>query len=185
VCGSRSTTTAAFLREYWRRRGRKTLTPMHGVFRGAIGTMLTLYAFRSGARSSWRIAPGVRRPRFPGHAAPAVRCRAALRAPRARVVLEPRADVRAQPVLTLLADRISGRERGFDARSGGGGACQSRSMSGERVTSSQPPSRRAPARARIRPKPVLRSLGVQEEMTVPSLEQRDARHSAASGATGA
>ena len=101
---------AGFLREYWRHVvARKTLTPMHGVFRG-YHTMLTLYAF-----TKW-IA------RLRAHRA--ARTETTMDDVREAVKLvEQRFVLHAQfarlfelnPVLTLLADRLH-RERGFVPR---------------------------------------------------------------------
>ena len=103
-------TVAGFLREYWRHVvARKTLTPMHGVFRG-YHTMLTLYGF-----TAWIAKLCAQRA---GRAETTVDdVRHAVR------VVEQRCILHAQfaglfelsPVLTLLADRIY-RARGFVPR---------------------------------------------------------------------
>jgi Fe-S-cluster containining protein len=101
---------AAFLREYWRHViVRKTLTPMHGVFRG-YHTMLTLYALMKWAARQHALRAG--------RAATALEdVRAAVRLVEQRFVLHAQfARVfELSPVLTLLADRLY-RERGFVPR---------------------------------------------------------------------
>jgi hypothetical protein len=90
-----------FLREYWRHVVfRKTLTPLHGVFRG-YQTMLVLYAFTKWAAK----LTALRRGRA---AADAADVRDAVRLVEQRFVLHARfADVFAlSPVLTLMADRL-------------------------------------------------------------------------------
>ena len=93
--------TGAFLREYWRHAiVRKTLTPLHGVFRG-YQTMLALYAFTKWAAKLTALRRG--RP-----AATAADVRDAVRLIEQRFVLHARfADVfTLSPVLTLMADRL-------------------------------------------------------------------------------
>jgi Fe-S-cluster containining protein len=98
------------LREYWRHVvARKTLTPMHGVFRG-YHTMLTLYAFMK-----WTAK---QRAHGEGRSATTLDdVRAAVRLVEQRFVLHAQfARVfELSPVLTLLADRLY-RERGFVPR---------------------------------------------------------------------
>ena len=102
--------TSAFLREYWRHVvARKTLTPMHGVFRG-YHTMLTLYAFmkwiaKAIAHRDGRAATGIDD------------VRAAVRLVEQRFVLHAQfAQIfELSPVMTMLADRLY-RERGFVPR---------------------------------------------------------------------
>jgi Fe-S-cluster containining protein len=102
--------TSAFLREYWRHVvARKTLTPMHGVFRG-YHTMLTLYAFmkwiaKLRAHREGRLATTLDDTRA---AVRLVEQRFVLHAQFARVF-------ELSPVMTLLADRLY-RERGFVPR---------------------------------------------------------------------
>ena len=102
--------TAAFLREYWRHVvARKTLTPMHGVFRG-YHTMLTLYAFMK-----WIAKLLAHRA---GRAATTLEdTRAAVRLVEQRFVLHAQFArmFELSPVMTLLADRLY-RERGFVPR---------------------------------------------------------------------
>jgi Fe-S-cluster containining protein len=93
--------TGAFLREYWRHViVRKTLTPLHGVFRG-YQTMLALYAFTKWAAKLTALRRG--RP-----AVTAADVRDAVRLIEQRFVLHARfADVfTLSPVLTLMADRL-------------------------------------------------------------------------------
>jgi Fe-S-cluster containining protein len=101
---------ADFLREYWRHViVRKTLTPMHGVFRG-YHTMLTLYALMK-----WIAKQRAFRE---GRAAPTLDdVRAAVRLIEQRFVLHAQFArlFELSPVLTLLADRLY-RERGFVPR---------------------------------------------------------------------
>ena len=98
---------AGFLREYWRHVvARKTLTPMHGVFRG-YHTLLTLYAFtrwiaRLRAHRDARAETTMEDVR---EAVRLVEQRFVLHAQFARVF-------ELSPVLTLLADRLY-RQRGF------------------------------------------------------------------------
>jgi hypothetical protein len=102
--------TDAFLREYWRHVvARKTLTPMHGVFRG-YHTMLTLYAFMK-----W-IAK-LRAHREGRRATTLEDTRAAVRLVEQRFVLHAQFArmFELSPVMTLLADRLH-RERGFVPR---------------------------------------------------------------------
>ena len=100
----------AFLREYWRHViVRKTLTPMHGVFRG-YHTMLTLYAVmkwaaRQSALRAGRDTTGLDDVRA---AVRLVEQRFVLHAQFARVF-------ELSPILTLLVDRLY-RERGFVPR---------------------------------------------------------------------
>jgi len=93
--------TGAFLREYWRHVVfRKTLTPLHGVFRG-YQTMLALYAFTKWAAK----LTALRR----GHASVTLGdVRDAVRLIEQRFVLHARfADVFSlSPVLTVMADRL-------------------------------------------------------------------------------
>jgi Fe-S-cluster containining protein len=101
---------AGFLREYWRHVvARKTLTPMHGVFRG-YHTMLTLYGF-----TKW-IAK-LRAHREARTETTMDDVRAAVRLVEQRFVLHAQfARVfELSPVLTLLVDRLY-RERGFVPR---------------------------------------------------------------------
>jgi len=102
--------TAAFLREYWRHVvARRTLTPMHGVFRG-YHTMLTLYAFMK-----WIAKLFAHRA---GRAATTLDdTRAAVRLVEQRFVLHAQFAqmFELSPVMTLLADRLY-RERGFVPR---------------------------------------------------------------------
>ena len=101
---------AAFLREYWCHVvARKTLTPMHGVFRG-YHTMLTLYAFMK-----W-IAK-LRAHRAGRRATTLEDTRAAVRLVEQRFVLHAQFArmFELSPVMTLLADRLY-RERGFVPR---------------------------------------------------------------------
>ena len=90
-----------FLREYWRHVVfRKTLTPLHGVFRG-YQTMLALYAF-----TKWAAKLTARR--RGRTAVAAVDVREAVRLIEQRFVLHARfADVfTLSPVLTVMADRL-------------------------------------------------------------------------------
>jgi Fe-S-cluster containining protein len=90
-----------FLREYWRHVVfRKTLTPLHGVFRG-YQTMLALYAFTKWAAKLGALRRGRR-------AVSAADVRDAVRLIEQRFVLHARfADVfTLSPVLTLMADRL-------------------------------------------------------------------------------
>ena len=90
-----------FLREYWRHVVfRKTLTPLHGVFRG-YQTMLALYAF-----TKWAAKLTARRRGRTAVAAADVRD--AVRLIEQRFVLHARfADVfTLSPVLTVMADRL-------------------------------------------------------------------------------
>jgi len=99
-----------FLREYWRHVvARKTLTPMHGVFRG-YHTMLALYGFT-------RWIAKLRAHREARTEATLEDVRAAVRLVEQRFVLHAQfARVfELSPVLTLLADRLY-RERGFAPR---------------------------------------------------------------------
>ena len=102
--------TAAFLREYWRHViVRKTLTPMHGVFRGH-HTMLTLYGLMK-----WIAKLRAHRD---GRAATTLDdTRGAVRVVEQRVVLHAQFAriFQLSPVLTLLADRLY-RQRGFVRR---------------------------------------------------------------------
>jgi Fe-S-cluster containining protein len=101
---------AAFLREYWRHVvARKTLTPMHGVFRG-YHTMLALYAF-----TKWIAKLHAHREGRTMTALPDVR--AAVRLVEQRFVLHAQFAriFELSPVLTLLVDRLY-RERGFVPR---------------------------------------------------------------------
>lgn len=101
---------AGFLREYWRHVVlRKTLTPMHGVFRG-YHTMLGLYAF-----TRWIAKLRAYREGRPQTALADVR--EAVRLVEQRFVLHARFAglFELSPVLTLLADRLY-RERGFVPR---------------------------------------------------------------------
>ena len=98
---------AGFLREYWRHVvARKTLTPMHGVFRG-YHTLLTLYAL-----TKWIARLRAHREARPETTMDDVR--AAVRMVEQRFVLHAQfARVfELSPVLTLLADRLY-RQRGF------------------------------------------------------------------------
>lgn len=101
---------AGFLREYWRHViARKTLTPMHGVFRG-YHTTLTLYALmrwiaKLGAHRAGRTETTMDDVR---EAVRVVEQRCVLHAQFARLF-------ELSPVLTLLADRLY-RERGFVPR---------------------------------------------------------------------
>jgi Fe-S-cluster containining protein len=101
---------AGFLREYWRHVVfRKTLTPMHGVFRG-YHTLLTLYAF-----TKWIARLRAHRE---GRAETALGdVRDAVRLVEQRFVLHARFAglFELSPVLTLLADRLY-RARGFVPR---------------------------------------------------------------------
>jgi Fe-S-cluster containining protein len=101
---------AAFLREYWRHVVvRKTLTPLHGVFRG-YHTMLTLYGL-----TKWVAKQRALRE---GRAATTLEdTRAAVRLVEQRCVLHARFArlFELSPALTLLADRLY-RERGFVPR---------------------------------------------------------------------
>jgi lysine-N-methylase len=100
----------AFLREYWRHVVvRKTLTPMHGVFRG-YHTMLTLYAF-----SRWMAKLHAHRE---GRVATTIDdVRSAVRLVEQRLVLHAQFArmFELSPVMTILADRLY-RERGFVRR---------------------------------------------------------------------
>ena len=102
--------TAGFLREYWRHVvARKTLTPMHGVFRG-YHTMLTLYAFMK-----WIAKLSASRA---GRASTTIEdTRAAVRLVEQRFVLHAQFArmFELSPVMTVLADRLY-RERGFVPR---------------------------------------------------------------------
>jgi Fe-S-cluster containining protein len=101
---------AAFLRQYWRHViARKTLTPMHGVFRG-YHTTLTLYALmrwiaKLGAHRAGRTETTMEDVR---EAVRVVEQRCVLHAQFARLF-------ELSPVLTMLADRLY-RERGFVPR---------------------------------------------------------------------
>jgi Fe-S-cluster containining protein len=91
----------AFLREYWRHVVfRKTLTPLHGVFRG-YQTMLAVYAFMKWAAKLAALRGGRR-------AVTAADVRDAVRLVEQRFVLHARfADVFAlSPILTVMADRL-------------------------------------------------------------------------------
>jgi hypothetical protein len=102
--------TAGFLREYWRHViFRKTLTPMHGVFRG-YHTMLALYAFT-------RWIAKLRAHREGRREAALADVREAVRLVEQRFVLHARFTglFELSPVLTLLVDRLY-RERGFVPR---------------------------------------------------------------------
>lgn len=101
---------ADFLREYWRHViVRKTLTPMHGVFRG-YHTMLTLYSLMKWIAKQRAFGDG--------RAATTLDdVRAAVRLIEQRFVLHAQFArlFELSPVLTLLADRLY-RERGFVPR---------------------------------------------------------------------
>jgi Fe-S-cluster containining protein len=101
---------AGFLREYWRHVVvRKTLTPMHGVFRG-YHTMLTLYAFMT-----WSAKLRAHRE---GRAETTLEdARDAVRLVEQRFVLHAQFArlFELSPVLTVLVDRLY-RERGFVPR---------------------------------------------------------------------
>ena len=100
----------AFLREYWRHViARKTLVPMHGVFRG-YQTLLVLYAF-----TRWMAKLTAHRDGRDATTLDDVR--RAVRLVEQRFVLHAKfAEVfELSPVLTILADRLY-RERGFVAR---------------------------------------------------------------------
>ena len=102
--------TTLFLRRYWRHVvARKTLTPMHGVFRG-YHTMLTLYAFMKWAAKLFALRAG--------RAATTLDdTRAAVRLVEQRFVLHAQFArmFELSPVMTVLADRFY-RERGFVPR---------------------------------------------------------------------
>jgi Fe-S-cluster containining protein len=102
--------TAGLLREYWRHViARKTLTPMHGVFRG-YHTMLTLYGLTMWAAKQRALREG--------RAATTLDdARAAVRLVEQRCVLHAQFArlFELSPVLTILADRLY-RERGFAPR---------------------------------------------------------------------
>jgi hypothetical protein len=102
--------TATFLRRYWRHVvARKTLTPIHGVFRG-YHTMLSLYAFMK-----WVAKLSAHRA---GRTATTMEdTRAAVRLVEQRFVLHAQFArmFELSPVLTILADRFY-RERGFVPR---------------------------------------------------------------------
>lgn len=101
---------SGFVREYWRHViARKTLVPMHGVFRG-YQTMLVLYAF-----TRWIAKLTAHRDGRDATTLDDVR--RAVRLVEQRFVLHAKfAEVfELSPVLTILADRLY-RERGFVAR---------------------------------------------------------------------
>ena len=101
----------AFLREYWRHViARKTLVPMHGVFRG-YQTMLVLYAF-----TRWLAKLAAHRAHRDTTTLDDVRH--AVRLIEQRFILHARfADLfTLSPILTLLADRLY-RQPGFVSRS--------------------------------------------------------------------
>ena len=101
---------AALLRRYWRHViVRKTLTPMHGVFRG-YHTMLTLYAFTKWVAKLRAHRAGRRETALPD-------VQEAVRLVEQRFVLHARfAELfELSPVLTILVDRQY-RERGFVRR---------------------------------------------------------------------
>ena len=101
---------AGFLREYWRHViARKTLTPMHGVFRG-YHTTLTLYALMRWIAKLRAHRAGQTETTMDDvrHAVRVVEQRCVLHAQFARLF-------ELSPVLTLLADRLY-RQRGFVPR---------------------------------------------------------------------